>query len=446
MNGFAMFFALAAAAALPIQGQNTDTPRRKPDVVLRWNEATLEAIKSDHTPPPLAARNLAIVHAALFDAINTIGKTYQAFRADQTAEPTTSAEVAGAVAAHRTLVALYPKQAQRFDELLQACLEETVAGAAKTNGAALGVKVADTILAWRAEDGASRKVAYTPGKAPGIWRPTPPDLLPALLPHWSSVTPFAIPSAAKFRPAAPPALDSEEYAAAFKEVKALGDRRSTTRKVEQTLIAWFWADDAGTVTPPGHWNRIAQTIAREKRLTLMDNARLFALLNAALADAAICCWDCKFRHNYWRPVTAIRAAPLTPPSPLGGEGGVRGNGDPDWLPLILTPPFPSYVSGHSTFSAAAATVLADFFGRDEIAFATDSDGLPGVKRSFTKFSAAADEAGRSRIYGGIHWEFDNREGLALGRAIGRHVTRTLLLPRTERPEKSALPNPSRMDR
>jgi membrane-associated phospholipid phosphatase len=125
---------------------------------------------------------------------------------------------------------------------------------------------------------------------------------------------------------------------------------------------------------------------------------------------------------------------------------VRGNGDPDWLPLILTPPFPSYVSGHSTFSAAAATVLADFFGRDEIAFATDSDGLPGVKRSFTKFSAAADEAGRSRIYGGIHWEFDNREGLALGRAIGRHVTRTLLLPRTERPEKSALPNPSRMDR
>jgi hypothetical protein len=443
MNGFASLLALATAITLPAQGKNTDTPRGKPDAVLRWNEAALEAIKVDRTPPPLAARNLAIVHAAMFDAVNAVEKTYKPFRAPLTPPSppgeeggvrgaNTSPEVAAAVAAHRTLVALFPKQGKRFDELLDACLEESPAGAARTNGATLGVTAADTILAWRADDGAGRKGEYAPGKANGIWRPTPPDLQPALLPHWSSVTPFAIPGAEKFRPAAPPALDSEEYAAALKEVKALGDRRSTARKVEQTLIAWFWADEAGSVTPPGHWNRIAQTVAREKRLTLAENARLFALLNAALADAAVCCWDCKFKHNYWRPVTAIRAA--------------ERDGDPDWLPLILTPPFPSYVSGHSTFSAAAATVLADFFGSDEIAFETDSDGLPGVKRSFAKFSAAADEAGRSRIYGGIHWEFDNREGLALGRAIGRHVTRTILQPQSERPEKATLPNPPPQDR
>src|SRR5262249_8226824 len=151
---------------------------------------------------------------------------------------------------------------------------------------------------------------------------------------------------------------------------------------------------------PGHWNRIAQAVARDKKTSLAENARLFALLNAALADAGVCCWECKFKHNFWRPVTAFRAA--------------ERDGDADWTPLVVTPPFPSYVSGHSTFSAAAAAVLADFFG-DDVEFETDSDGLRGVKRKFTKFSEAAAEAGRSRIYGGIHWEFDNREGLAMGK-------------------------------
>lgn len=433
MNGIGLLLTLALGAPLPGQEKDTDRPRAVPDVVLRWNEAALAAIKADNTPPPMAARNLAIVHVAVYDAVNAIDKTYSPFRVEVDAPAGAAPAVAAAVAAHRALVALYPKQAKRFDELLDECLDETPGGAGKTNGAALGVAVADKVLAWRADDGATRKGDHVPGKAPGVWRPTPPELLPALLPHWSSVAPFALTDPAKFRPAAPPALDSAEYAAAFKDVKALGDRRSEARTVEQTLIAWFWADEAGSVTPPGHWNRIAQGVALRKKTTLAENARLFALLNVALADAAVCCWDCKFKHNFWRPVTAIRAAPLTLPSPpSGGEGRVRGDGDPDWAPLIATPPFPAYVSGHSTFSAAAATVLADFFGGDEFEFETDSDGLKGLSRKFTRFSAAAEEAGRSRIYGGIHWEFDNQEGLALGKAVGRHVTRTLLLPKAEK--------------
>jgi hypothetical protein len=418
MNGIGLLFALATSTAFPAQEKNTDRPRAAPDAVLRWNEAALAAVKADNTPPPMAARNLAIIHVAVYDAVNAIEKTHKPFRVEMEAPVGAAPEVAAAVAAHRALVALYPRQARRFDELLDECLDETPTGATRTNGAALGIAVADKLLAWRADDGATRKGDHVAGKAPGVWRPTPPELLPALLPHWSSVTPFALADPAKFRPAAPPALDADEYAAAFREVKALGDRRSGARTVEQTLIAWFWADEAGTVTPPGHWNRIAQGVAFRKKTTLAENARLFALLNVSLADAAVCCWDCKFKHNIWRPVTAIRAA--------------ERDGDPDWSPLITTPPFPAYVSGHSTFSAAAATVLADFFGGDEFEFETDSDGLKGLNRKFTRFSAAAEEAGRSRIYGGIHWEFDNREGLALGKAVGRHTTRTLLLPKADK--------------
>jgi hypothetical protein len=411
MNAITLLLSLATASTLPSQQKNTDVPATKPDVVLRWNEAALETIKADRTPPPLAARNLAIVHIAVYDAVNAIERTHKPFRVEMNAPANTSAEVAAAVAAHRALVALYPKQGEHFDKLLDQCLKEVPAGAARTNGSTLGVAVADKVLAWRADDGANRKGQHTAGTAPGVWKPTPPGLKPALLPQWASVTPFAVADASKFRPEAPPALDSDDYAAALKEVRALGGLKSTTRTVEQTLIAWFWADEEGSVTPPGHWNRIAQTVAREKKTTTAENARLFALLNVALADAAIVCWDCKFKYSFWRPVTAIRAV------------------ESDWMPLIVTPPFPAYTSGHSTFSGAAATVLADFFNTDEIAFETDSDGLPGNTRAFKKFSAAAEEAGRSRIYGGIHYEFDNRQGLALGKAVGRHVTTTLLRPK-----------------
>jgi membrane-associated phospholipid phosphatase len=266
-----------------------------------------------------------------------------------------------------------------------------------------------------------RKVTYAPAPGPGVWRKTPPNFADPLLPQWAGLTPFAIAPDNRLRPKDPPRLGESAYTTAYKEVKEIGAANSKTRSREQTEIARFWADDIGTVTPPGHWNQIAQTVVRQRDTSLDDSARLFALLNMALADAGILCWDCKYKFGLWRPVTAIRDAdqninPETAP-------------DRDWMPLLVTPPFPSYVSGHSTFSGAAAAVLTDFFGED-VPFRTVSEGLPGVTRVFGSFEAAAEEAGQSRIYGGIHWQFDNQEGLALGKAIGSFVCRRYLLART----------------
>jgi membrane-associated phospholipid phosphatase len=212
-------------------------------------------------------------------------------------------------------------------------------------------------------------------------------------------------------------LTSAEFTRTFARVKALGAATGSTRTPEQTRIALFWADGAGTVTPPGHWNQIAAQIAMQQGNTLPENARMFAVLDVALADAGIAAWDAKYTFDYVRPVTAIRNA--------AADGNPNTVADPAWSPLLATPPFPSYVSGHSTFSAAAAVALAGFFGTDHLTFTTGSDALPGVTRTFTSLWSAAEEAGVSRIYGGIHWDFDNAAGLALGRAVGQQAVKRL---------------------
>jgi membrane-associated phospholipid phosphatase len=421
--------------SMPSQPYPSTSIARKPaprsDVVLQWNETVLNAIRADRTAPPLAARNLAMVHAAMYDSINAIYRMHYPYYVTIQATPDTTAEAAAAVAAHRTLVTLYPKQIALFDAALDESLERVPNGPGKVNGIRLGQQVAETILGWRSQDRATYQVAYTPLQGAGFWRPTPPDFRPPLLPHWSSVTCFCMKSGAQFRPAGPPPLDSAAYVASYLEVKALGSTNSNTRTPEQTDIAWFWADDTGTVTPPGHWNQIAQVVARDRGTSLAENARLFALLNLALADAGIASWDCKFKYNVWRPIEAIRKTDPRAP--------VETRGDPNWTPLLNTPPFPSYTSGHSTFSGAAAAVLANFFGNDNVRFTISSDGLPRVWRSFTSFSAAAAEAGRSRIYGGIHWEFDNADGLAAGRALGEYVTANYLNPKPQQSAGNGIP-------
>ncbi|HEY7120060.1 MAG TPA: vanadium-dependent haloperoxidase, partial [Tepidisphaeraceae bacterium] len=229
------------------------------------------------------------------------------------------------------------------------------------------------------------------------------------------VTPFVIKRGDQFKPPAPPKITSKQFTDDFARLQAIGASDSTTRTADQTQIALFWADGAGTATPPGHWNVIAQEIGAARHNTLAENARMLAMLDAALADAGIAAWDAKFTYNYVRPVTAIRNA--------ADDGNPATQADPNWTPLIVTPPFPSYVSGHSTFSAAAAAALAGFFGTDRITFTSTSDAMPGVTRTFTRLSDAAAEAGISRIYGGIHWDFDNQAGLALGKALGRYVAK-----------------------
>jgi hypothetical protein len=193
----------------------------------------------------------------------------------------------------------------------------------------------------------------------------------------------------------------------------------STRTPDQDQIALFWADGVGTETPPGHWNSIAQDVSAAQGNTLDENARLFALLNIALADAAICAWDAKYAFNFWRPITAIRAGDT--------DGNPDTEPDPAWSSFIATPPFPDYVSGHSTYSGAAAMVLATFYGTDNMAFDTGSDFLPGVIRHFDSFSAAAAEAAESRLYGGIHYRSANEDGLHAGLGVGAFVAENLLL-------------------
>ena len=267
-------------------------------------------------------------------------------------------------------------------------------------------------------------VVDSPGSGPGTWRPTPPRLDAPLLPQWATVRPFVLASPRQFRPPGPPGLGSRAWADAYDEVKAIGRADGASRTAEQTQIARLWADGMGTYTPPGHWNQIAAQVAQDAGNGLTANARLFAALNLALADAAIACWDAKYAYRFWRPVTAIGAADT--------DGHPDTEADPSWAPLLTTPNFPEYISGHSTFSGAAEVVLSSFFGPD-VAFSTSSAGLPGVTRSYTSFGAAAEEAALSRLYAGIHFRFSNQDGLATGRAVARHVLDALDVATDARP-------------
>lgn len=397
------------------------------DVVTDWNTAALSAIRNNRTAPPRSARALAMMHVAMCDAVNCISRTYEAYVVHSAVPASASQEAAANAAAHRVLRALFPTDAPAFDALHAANLDAIPNGPQKNSGEAWGECVGDQILAWRANDGADAMVPPPAGTGPGSWVPTPPGFAPYLLPQWALVTPFAMTSSSQFRPPGPPALDSAEWAAHYNEVKALGAAVGSARTPEQTEIALFWADGAGTETPPGHWNHIAQDVAAARGNTVEQNVRLFALLNMALADAAICAWDAKYTFNFWRPVTAIRAGDT--------DGNPATEPDPAWSSLIATPPFPDYVSGHSTFSGAAATVLAMFYGTDDIAFTTGSDFLPGVLRSFNSFSAAALEAADSRLYGGIHFRSANEDGLVSGGALGEWTFRQYLQPKGNRSRK-----------
>ena len=383
------------------------------DVVTDWNNAALDAIRADRTAPPIASRSLAIAHVAIYDAVNGIARTREPYLVPSAVAASASPVAAASAAAHQTFISLFPNHTSAFDALHAAILATIPNSPLKTAGSVWGEFVANQILAARANDGSNAIVQPPGGSGPGVWIPTPPAFLPYLLPQWGFVVPFAMSSSSQFRPPGPPSLDSQQYAADYEEVKELGAAVGSTRTEEQTEIALFWADGAGTETPPGHWNSIAQIIGAAQGTTMEENARLFALLNIAMADAAICSWDAKYTYSFWRPVTAIAFA------------------EPqlNWMSFIVTPPFPDYTSGHSTFSAAAATVLPLFFGTEDLPFTTGSDFLPGVYRSFSTCQDAAEEAALSRIYGGIHFRSASEDGLQAGSSIGEWTATHYLLPK-----------------
>jgi hypothetical protein len=334
-------------------------------------------------------------------------------------------EAAAAAAGYSVVSALYPGIRARADETFERWRAGVPDEAAMQAGLALGTDMARRVLGLRAGDGAATDVPYIPSAEPGQWRRTPPFFRPPMTPGWRYVRPFAIAEVEPFVSPPPPALGSAEYARDWEEVFHLGARNSTVRTEEQGLIARFWSDFSYTAMPPGHWHEIAGTIATDAANDLVETARLMALLSLAQADSAIVCWETKFRYNLWRPVTAIQRA--------DEDGNAATEQDAVWDHYLASPPFPAYPSGHSTFSQASAEVLTFFYGTDQITFQAVSDSVPGVVRTYGSLSECAAEVGMSRIYGGIHFSFDNREGKRMGRRIAQDVVANWLLPLADLP-------------
>ena len=432
-----------------------------------WNEVAQRANAVDHTPavagnveleaeqlgPTRTSRVGAIVHIAIYDALNAIVKRYPGYTGMLQAYPDSSQDAAIAQAAHDTLVALYPRQAPRLDAWLRADLARLPDGRAKLNGIDVGRRAAAAILALRASDGTYDTepvvgVDYPVSNAPGKWRPDPVSRSPiALGAWWNDVRPFVLQASDQFQAPPPPALASAAYTRAFNEVKQLGGdgvRTPTRRTPDQTVAGIYWAYDstAWIGTPARLFNQITMQLALKRCNDALELARVLALVNVAIADSTLAVWQAKYKYDFWRPVTAIREAdPGTGPTGLG-DGNPNTHGDPGWTPLgapasnligpDFTPPFPAYVSGHAGFCGATFHMLRRLYGdKQPFTFVSDeyngitrdNDGRvrPHLPRSYANLTQAEAEAGQSRIYLGVHWEFDKTVGTTLSHQIVDYI-------------------------
>ena len=386
-------------------------PSNTDNIATVWNRIALQSIAASAVMPEFASRALAIESIAIFNVISAINGT-RGYLFNATAPAGASPGAAVAQAAHDALVNLFPSQKAALDALLATSLAAIPDGADKVTGVAFGASVAARVIALRANDGWNTEITDIGGNSVGQWRPTGPSFAPGADPQWANLTPFSLQSDDQFVPTAPPALTSQAYTDAYNEVKSLGAGDSAIRTADQTAIARFWAAGVGSYTPIGMWNDIANNLTTSKGLSLSQTAQMLVELNLAGGDAAIAAWNAKYGYDVWRPVTAIQNGEA--------DGNTATFGTADWQPYLPTPAFPSYVSGHSTFSAAAATILDNVFG-SATAFSATSLTLGGATRNYTSFDQAAAEAGQSRIYGGIHFQFDNQAGLQLGSQIGNWV-------------------------
>jgi YHS domain-containing protein/membrane-associated phospholipid phosphatase len=385
----------------------TVASRASVDEVTRWNQIATDASTIPNTDPLTETRIFAIVHVAIHDAVNAVESRYEPYLPKTSSAPGASVEAAIAGAAHDTLVALLPESKVSYDAAMEETLRTVTDDSRKTAGLQVGRAAAAAILKARENDGANRTVQYTPGTKPGEYCPTPPDFTPAFKPNWGSLTPFVLTSSAQFRPPEPPVVNSPNALADIEEVKTIGGSKSVTRTAEQSEIARYWFENS-----PRGWNRIAREVAGARQFDVWENARLFALVNLAMADGFIGGFECKYHYNYWRPVTAIRE-----------------RGDSEWLSYLWTPPVPDYPSTHTVLGAAAATVMARFFNTDLISFSMTSGApYPGITRKFWSFSEAARENGASRILCGIHFRTAVNEGYIQGTRIGEWVFQHALRP------------------
>jgi hypothetical protein len=404
---------IAAPAVSGPTATSATTPPPQNNAAIEWNQALLDVAAAPPTPGAASStvqptRNFAILALAIDGAVNAIDHTHQPTTGEPTAPPGASAPAAAVTAGHDALVALYPAHRADFDTRLATDLATLPSDNATQQGILVGRAAAQLILNSRAHDGSDgAPSAYAADPAPGRYQPTPPAFAAPVFTGWGSVMPFVLHSGDQFRPAAPPALDSQAYAAALTETQQLGAKSSTSRTAEQTQDATFWA---GPIQ--NYWNAIADQVAAGHGTDLDDSAYLFSQLDTTLADATIALYDAKYSYQLWRPITAIRQA--------DGDQNDGTPADVNWEPLANTPADPSYPGAHSDLSFAAATVLAHQYG-DSNRFTVTSSTLPGVNRTFSQFSDAANAAGLSRIYAGVHTRIDHEAGRELGIQIADYV-------------------------
>jgi hypothetical protein len=386
-------------------------PHATADVITDWNERAVSAGNAARIGNYPTARAVAMVHLAMFEAVNSIGPRYTPYRVRISAEPGASRDAAAASAAHAVLVRLYPQQAAELDKVLQASLSAVADGAPKTEGIQIGQQAGAAIIAERSNDGVDAPNTYRPFTATGKYVPT---TLPT---GWTvkDVKPFSLKSGNQLRPGAPYSLKSSQWAKDFNEVKRMGAKTGSARTAEQTEIARFWQ-----LTGAATYNPVIRQLSAATGLDILDNARLFALFSMATADASIAIFDAKYAYNFWRPVTAIRNADL--------DGNNATERDPTWEPFIATPMHPEYPCAHCNSQSSAASVLEAFFGDAVPTFTMTSTTAPGVTRRFSKLSDYVAEVVNARVYDGVHYRTSGEAGAAMGRKIGQYTVNNHLKP------------------
>ena len=395
----------AAIAALSLPGV------ARADAVTDWNANAGNALAAaGQTPAPLFV-HMAMVHGAIYDAVNGIDRSHRPYLVLPAAQPWDSMDAAAATAAYRVLVEILPAQQPALEPLYEASLAAVPDGPSKDGGIAAGETAAAAMIAARTDDGRFGPFRFTPDLSPGAWRPELPLFASDSFAWVAYVKPFLMESASQFRSDGPNALASDAYAADFAEVKAVGARSSSTRTADQTEQARYWAGAS--------WNRIIRTIAVNQGLSVAENARLFATSLLTAADANISCWNDKAYWSSWRPITAIRLADT--------DGNPATDADPTWEPLLATPAFPEHPSGHACASGAIVSTLQNFFGTDKMTFTAFSAGS-GTSRSYTRFSETIKEVIGARIYAGIHFRTADVQGSIIGMKVAHWAEKHYFQP------------------
>jgi hypothetical protein len=393
------------------------SPAARADAVTNWNEVSSNVIVAlAKRPVPAATVDFAYVHVAIYDAVAAIDGRFRPFAVTPSSPAAgASADAAVAGAAYGALLALFPSQKPYLDSELSAALALVPDGEAETKGLALGQEVAAAFLALRSGDGRNASVPYTPGSGPGAWQPTPPAFAAAVTPWVGAMQPFALLHAAQFRPSGPPALDSAEYAADLAEVQSYGALASTTRTAQQAVQARGYLEHGGS-----QYSRSLRWFALQRGLSLADNARFFAQVHVAMADAIIACWEAKYHYGFWRPITAIRAADT--------DGNAATTADAAWLPLSPTAPHPEYPSGHSTATGAMAETLRLFFGTPNVAFDWTSS-TTGTTTRYENTNQVIKAVVDARVWIGFHFRRSDVHGRVLGQRVARWVAQNYFQPK-----------------